>query len=45
MLSRPKNAEHVVIIGYYKEFLLRLLSELKEDSMEYLNDTLCSSKS
>ena len=29
-LERRKNAEHIVIIGYYKDFLIRLISELKE---------------
>lgn len=41
-LTRRHNAEHVVIIGYYKEFLKRLLSEMKEDSSDCLKDTICN---
>lgn len=41
-LERRKNAEHIVIIGYYKEFLIRLISELKEGSNDYLKDTMCN---
>ena len=35
------QAEHVVIIGYFKEILPLLISELKEGSSDYLQDTVC----
>ena len=40
-LVKRAQAEHVVIIGYFKEFLPLLISELKEGSSDYLQDTVC----
>ncbi|KAM7456836.1 hypothetical protein BLSTO_02405 [Blastocystis sp. subtype 1] len=39
-LVKRAQAEHVVIIGYFKEFLPLLISELKEGSSDYLQDTV-----
>ena len=38
---KRQNAEHVVIIGYFRELLPLLISELKEGSDDYLQDTVC----
>ena len=40
-LVKRAHAEHVVIIGYFKEILPLLISELKEGSSDYLQDTVC----
>lgn len=40
-LRKRKNAEHVVIVGYFKEILPCLICELKEGSSDYLQDTVC----
>lgn len=42
-LIRVHNAEHVVIVGYYKDFLKNLLSEMKKNSVDYLKNTMCLS--
>lgn len=41
-LVKRAHAEHVVIIGYFKEILPLLISELKEGSSDYLQDTVCT---
>ncbi len=40
-MKKPSHVEHVVIVGYYQEFLPMLISEMKEESSDYLQDTIC----
>ena len=40
-MKKPSHVEHVVIVGYYQKFLPMLISEMKEESSDYLQDTIC----
>ena len=40
-VKKSPNVEHVVIIGYYQEFLPMLISEMREESSDYLQDAIC----
>ena len=41
-LEKSPEIEHVVIIGNYKEFLPLLISEMREESSDYLQDLICT---
>ena len=40
-VKKPSHVEHVVIIGYFREFLPMLISEMREESSDYLQDAIC----
>ena len=44
-LEKPPEIEHVVIIGNYKEFLPLLISEMREESSDYLQNLICTEAS
>ena len=41
IMKKPSHVEHVVIVGYYQKFLPMLISEMREESSDYLQDAIC----
>lgn len=40
-MEKQQQTEHVVLIGEYKNLLLQLLSEMREESLDYIQNVTC----
>ena len=40
-MEKQQQTEHVVLIGEYKNMLLQLLSEMREESLDYIQNVTC----
>lgn len=41
VMEKQQQTEHVVLIGEYKNMLLQLLSEMREESLDYIQNVTC----
>ena len=41
VMEKQQQTEHVVLIGEYKNLLLQLLSEMREESLDYIQNVTC----
>ena len=41
VMEKQQQTEHVVLIGEYKNMQLQLLSEMREESLDYIQNVTC----
>ena len=44
VMEKQQQTEHVVLIGEYKNMLLQLLSEMREESLDYIQNVTCGKR-
>ena len=44
VMEKQQQTEHVVLIGENKNMLLQLLSEMREESLDYIQNVTCGKR-